>query len=86
MMKPEQKDNELRNVQDGQGALEAPAANLRRRNFLLTASLGGVGVAAVAVATRSAVPVDSVAAAAPEKTPGYQLSDHVLHYYRTTRT
>jgi hypothetical protein len=83
MMKPEQKNNELRNAQSAQ---ETPAANLRRRNFLLTASLGGVGVAAAAVAARSGAPVESVAVAPPEKTPGYQLSDHVLHYYRTTRT
>jgi len=75
MMKPE--DNNK----------EKPAANLRRRNFLVTASLGSAGVAAAAIATHSPVAAEPPPAAKPaEKGNGYQLSDHVLHYYRTTRT
>lgn len=68
-------------------AQSAKDANLRRRNFLLTASLGGVGAVAATVAAHNPVATDPVTAAAPvEKGSGYQLSDHVLHYYRTTRT
>lgn len=75
MMKPEDNIN------------EKPAANLRRRNFLVTASLGSAGVAAAAIATHSPVAAEPPPAAKPaEKGNGYQLSDHVLHYYRTTRT
>lgn len=76
-MKPEH------NPKNGQ---DVPAANLRRRNFLVTASLGGVGAAAAAVAARSPAAVEPAPAQTVEKGSGYQLSDHVLHYYRTTRT
>ncbi|MCK9380713.1 MAG: formate dehydrogenase [Sulfuritalea sp.] len=65
---------------------QKPEANLRRRNFLLTASLGGAGAVAAVVATRSPITPEMPAAAPEVKGSGYQTSDHVLHYYRTTRT
>lgn len=65
---------------------QQPAANLRRRGFLLTASLGGAGAVAAAIATRAPVVAEAPAAAPEAKAGGYQVSDHVLHYYRTTRT
>ena len=65
---------------------QKPEANLRRRNFLLTASLGSAGAVAAAVAMRSPVVPEAPAAMSEDKGSGYQLSDHVMHYYRTTRT
>lgn len=62
-----------------------PETNLRRRSFLLTASLGGAGAVAVAVATRAPVLAETQATVPESKGSGYQLSDHVLQYYRSTR-
>jgi len=60
--------------------------NSRRRFF---AGAAGVGAAAAAVAVLPKVDVSEQAAApaarpAPEKGGGYQLSEHVKRYYRTT--
>lgn len=65
---------------------QKPEANLRRRSFLLTASLGSAGAVAAAMATRSPITAEIPAVAPEAKGSGYQSSDHVLHYYRTTRT
>jgi hypothetical protein len=54
-----------------------------RRNFLLAASLGAAGAAAVA-ATGRKKPKVAQAAAGTAKTDGYQASPHVLKYYKTT--
>ena len=57
---------------------------LSRRNFLLAVSAGGAATAAAVVATKPA-------AVSPEKeqgkrdTRGYQSSEHVTNYYRTTK-
>ena len=60
------------------------AKRLSRRNFLLTVGAGGVATAAAVVATKKSSP-----AAAPSKdkraTSGYQSSEHVNTYYRTTK-
>jgi hypothetical protein len=60
-------------------------AKLSRRNFLLTVGAGGAAAAtAAAVATKSPAP-------SPQKsddkraTAGYQASEHVGNYYRTTK-
>jgi hypothetical protein len=60
--------------------------DVKRRNFLLTLGLGGAGAAAAVVGTRALAP-DSRQAAEPGTTPGkgYQLTEHVRNYYRTTR-
>jgi hypothetical protein len=71
MMKPEDRQN--------------TDANLRRRRFLLTASLGSAGAVAAAVVTQSPLAPDAPAAAPQAKGEGYQVSAHNLHYYRTTR-
>ena len=60
-------------------------ANQRRRNFLLSASLGSVSAVAAVVATRSPISAEVPAAEPKAKGEGYQVSDHVLHYYRTAR-
>lgn len=69
-MKPENRQN--------------PEANLRRRRFLLTASLGSAGAVAAVVA-RSPVAPEVPAAAPQAQGDGYRVSEHILHYYRTTR-
>jgi len=59
-------------------------AKLSRRNFLLTLGAGGAATAAAVVATKS-----STSAPQPSKdkraTTGYQASEHVNNYYRTTK-
>lgn len=61
--------------------------DLKRRNFLLAATLGGAGAVAAVVGGIGAAPAPKVDTAA--RTPaagGYRLSEHVRHYYRTART
>ena len=65
---------------------QKPEAKLRRRNFLLSASIGSAGAVAAVVATRSPLAIETPPAAPEAKGSGYRNSDHVLHYYRTTRT
>jgi hypothetical protein len=59
-------------------------AKLSRRNFMLTMGAGGVAATAAAVITK--------APSGPSKqsddkraTAGYQASEHVNNYYRTTK-
>lgn len=60
----------------------------RRRFF---AGAATVGAAAATVAVLPQVAIEPAPAAAPEPRPaperggGYHLSDHVKHYYKTTR-
>ena len=58
-------------------------AKLSRRNFLLTVGAGGAATAAAIVATKS----PSAPQTGKEKraTSGYQASEHVNNYYRTTK-
>ena len=61
-----------------------PAANPRRRGFLL--ALGTGGVAAVAAAVRpisDATP--ELQEPAPQASQGYRETQHVRDYYRTTK-
>lgn len=66
---------------------DAERAAPRRRSLLLGA--GAAGAAAIAAKTLPIAPVEaaasSVAQAAPEAGGGYQLSQHVLRYYETTK-
>ena len=58
---------------------------LSRRNFLLTVGAGGAATAAAIVATKSA-PVQSNQDSKDKRaTRGYQASEHVTNYYRTTK-
>lgn len=70
-MKPEDRQN--------------PEANLRRRRFLLTASLGSAAAAVSVVAAHNPAAPKIPAAAPQARGDGYQLSEHILHYYRSTR-
>jgi hypothetical protein len=57
--------------------------NIRRRGFLLSVGAGALGSATAAVA--SVPPVAAAASApAPESERGYQETEHVRRYYRTT--
>ncbi|HYF58165.1 MAG TPA: formate dehydrogenase [Burkholderiaceae bacterium] len=59
-----------------------------RRGFLLGAGAAGVaGAAMAATAATAAVPQQAVPAAQKddEAARGYRVSEHVAHYYRTTR-
>ncbi|TMH68226.1 MAG: hypothetical protein E6H57_11360 [Betaproteobacteria bacterium] len=62
---------------------------LSRRNFLLTLGAGGAATAAAVVATKapSTQPASATNAATKDKraTRGYQASEHVNNYYRTTK-
>ena len=64
--------------------MKAPASKLSRRNFLLTVGAGGVATVA-AVASKNPQTLPRKAAAAPGS-KGYQLTEHVLKYYSTTKS
>jgi len=57
---------------------------LSRRNFLLTVGAGGAATAAAIVATKS-TPVKPANPQDKRATRGYQASEHVSNYYRTTK-
>ena len=61
------------------------AKRLSRRNFLLAASAGGVATAAAIVATKSPSTKPAPATNDKRATRGYQPSEHVNNYYRTTK-
>ena len=58
---------------------------LSRRNFLLAASAGGVATAAAAIVTTSKSTTPAPATNDKRATRGYQASEHVTNYYRTTK-
>ena len=60
-------------------------AKLSRRNFLLTMGAGGAAATAAAVVTQ--VPAGPSTKPSDDKraTAGYQASEHVNNYYRTTK-
>jgi len=57
---------------------------LSRRNFLFAASAGGVATAVAVVAKKSA-PTTAPTSSDKRATLGYQSSEHVNNYYRTTK-
>ena len=60
------------------------AKRLSRRNFLLTVGAGGVATAAAVVATQKSAP-EAASSKDKRATRGYQASEHVGNYYRTTK-
>ena len=68
--------------------MSQPKSKLSRRTLFAGAGTAGA-LAAVAAALPHVVPEPQPGAdslkPAPEKGGGYQLSEHVKHYYRTTR-
>jgi hypothetical protein len=59
-------------------------ARLSRRNFLLTMGAGGAATAAAIVAKNS-TPTPTPTSKDKRATRGYQASEHVNNYYRTTK-
>jgi hypothetical protein len=63
-----------------------PGTNLKRRGFLLTLGVGGVGAAAVAARSMTGAVIDAEPAAAPPGgDKGYAETEHVRRYYRTAK-
>lgn len=65
--------------------MNAQKTNKGRRNFLFALGATGVGAAAVAVTRQAAESAQPAASAEPQQGRGYQLTDHVRMYYKTTR-
>jgi len=59
-------------------------ARLSRRNFLVTLGAGGAAAAA-AVATKNSTPAVQSPSKDKRATRGYEASEHVNNYYRTTK-
>ncbi len=63
-----------------------PGTNLKRRGFLLTLGVGGVGAAAVAARSMTGVASDAEPeATSPTDGKGYAATEHVRRYYRTMK-
>jgi hypothetical protein len=61
------------------------AKRLSRRHFLLAAGTGGAATAAAIVARNAAPPLPPATRFGKRATRGYQASEHVNNYYRTTK-
>jgi nitrous oxide reductase len=59
-------------------------AKLSRRNFLLTAGVAGAAGAA-AIATKATLQPADTSSKDKRATRGYQVSEHINNYYRTTK-
>ena len=64
--------------------MSAKKTVLSRRNFLLTMGAGGAATAAAIVGKNTSAPAAS-ASKDKRATRGYQVSEHVNNYYRTTK-
>ena len=64
--------------------MKSSKTKLSRRNFLLAMGAGGTAAAAAIVA-KSGTPEAGTAAETQRATRGYQVSEHVRNYYRTTK-
>ena len=60
------------------------AKRLSRRNFLLTVGAGGAATAA-AIAAKNVPQTAPVSGRGKRATRGYYASEHINHYYRTTK-
>jgi hypothetical protein len=57
--------------------------NKQRRDFIKKSTIVGAGVAATAVASTSAIAGDVTASTEKPGQQGYQLTQHVLDYYKS---
>ena len=64
--------------------MKTSRTKLTRRNFLLAMGAGGTAAAAAIVA-KSGAPEAGAAAGTRRGTRGYQVSEHIRNYYRTTK-
>jgi len=60
-------------------------AKLSRRHFLLAVGAGGAATAAAIVATKTPNSSETQTSKDKRATRGYQASEHVNNYYRTTK-
>ena len=60
-------------------------AKLSRRNFLFALGAGGAASAAALVTTTAPPEAPSASGDDKRKTKGYQASEHIRNYYRTTK-
>lgn len=61
-------------------------ANLKRRQFLLTAGVGGVSAAAAVVAVRSSgSDAGTTGTTSQTDRSGYRMTEHIAAYYRSAR-
>ena len=58
---------------------------LSRRNFLLTAGAGGAATAVAIVANNKSRDTQPATGSGKRATRGYQISEHINNYYRTTK-
>jgi hypothetical protein len=59
------------------------ASNQQRRDFIKKSTIVGVGVAASAMASTAAIANVSTSGSEKPEQKGYQLSQHVLDYYKS---
>lgn len=59
--------------------------NLKRRHFLLTAGVGGVGAAAVVAVRSTGDAASATDVTAKSEKGGYRMTEHIANYYRTAR-
>lgn len=59
------------------------ARNQQRREFIKTSTLLGAGLATGAMTSTVAIADDGATSAQPVEQKGYQLSQHVLDYYKS---
>jgi hypothetical protein len=62
---------------------EKQLKNKQRREFIKKSTIVGAGVAATAVASTSAIAGDVTASTKKPGQQGYQLTQHVLDYYKS---
>ena len=60
-------------------------AKLSRRNFLLTVGAGGAAATAAAIVAKAPDSASLETSKDKRATQGYQASEHVNNYYRTTK-
>jgi hypothetical protein len=65
--------------------MSKPTQRLSRRNFLFTAGATGAAAAAAIVAKNSTPAQPAAQGKDKRATRGYQVSEHVNNYYRTTK-
>ena len=73
----------MKNKRQPENEANQEASNEARREFIKKSTLVGAGVAASAVTSTAAIAgVDTSSSAKPEQ-KGYQLTQHVLDYYKS---
>jgi hypothetical protein len=65
--------------------MSKPGAPTSRRQFLISIGAGGAATAAAVVAAVAPEPVVQVTDDSKPAPKGYQVSEHINKYYRTTR-